>query len=107
MAVVVRFYKRYAIGLEIDPPHILHSFEMIPEVEGEYPLSAMLLGDEKFMGMIGPFVRYCPDNYEWYPQAPTVVEEVDPITGITQKISRLAIQCWTELPTLDFPEGAV
>ena len=107
MAVVTRFYKRYSIGLEIDPPHILHSFEMDCEAEGEYSVNAMLLGDDKFMGIIGRFVRFCPDNYEWYPQSPTIVEEVDPLTGMVQKMSQMAIQCWTELPRLDFPEGAV
>jgi hypothetical protein len=107
MAVVTRFYKRFDLGLELDPPHILHSFEMIPNVEGQYPRDVMLMGDDTFKGIIGPFVRFCPDNYEWYPIRNTVTEEMDPITGLTHRMSRASIQCWTEMPVLDFPEGVV
>jgi hypothetical protein len=107
LAIVSRFYKRYSLGLELDPPHILHSFEMIADVEGQYPSEMMLLGDDKFMGIIAPYLRFCPDNYAWNPRPPMTVEEEDPITHITQRMTRASIQCWTELPVLDFHEGAV
>lgn len=103
LSVVTQFYKKYDLGLELDPVHILHSFQVLHSVPGEYPLVHMLMGDKTFKGIIAPYIRFCPDNYTWEPVAPVIVaSRLDPITKELVKERKASVQRWTERECLDF-----
>ena len=104
LAIVSNFYKRFDMGLTMDPPHILHSFRVHHSVPGEYPMSCMIgLGDKTFKGIIAPYPRYCQDNYLWEPVAPViVVDGHDPLTHAPIMKRVPSIQRWTERECMDF-----
>lgn len=83
--IVSTLYKFNKMGLE-DPTvelHILHAYQYIIG-PGEYPETAMIMGDNTFKGIAAPFIRYQRDNYVWIPDR----------TG--------GPQCWSERESLDF-----
>lgn len=83
--IVSQLYKMKKMNLE-DPNvelHILHAYQYIIG-PGEYPETAMLMGDNAFHGVAAPFIRYQRDNYVWIPDR----------TG--------GAQCWSERESLDF-----
>lgn len=83
--IVSQLYKLKKMNLE-DPNvelHILHAYQYIIG-PGEYPETAMLMGDNAFHGVAAPFIRYQRDNYAWIPDR----------TGGPQR--------WTERESLDF-----
>ncbi len=81
---VTRFYNNFANGLSTVPVHIIHNFQNIVNVKGEYPVGKTLVGDKQFRGVIAPVLRHCWDNYGWNPAAPGVPER------------------WYELECMDF-----
>lgn len=93
-SVVTKFYKKYDMGVMTTPVHILHGYKVIFNVHGEYPSEKGLLGDKTFKGIIDPFLRYCPDNYEWIPEYPSAEQRSKGIVSVPQR--------WTEKPCLDF-----
>lgn len=103
LSFVTKMYKKFDLGLVLDPPHVLPSFQVIHSVPGEYPYDHMLMGDPKFKGIIAPFLRFCSENYEWEPVAPAVsTEGFDPHTRAPIMKRKQSIQRWTELACLDF-----
>ena len=99
-----KYYTEFDLKLSKEPVHVLHAFQNIPNVPGEYPSEKMLgFGDEEFNGIIAPILRFCPDNYLWEPVAPTQFkEEYDPVAKMKRKIPIPAIQHWDERDCLDF-----
>lgn len=91
--VVTEYYKKYDMGVmrKDVPVHILHGYQVLPN---EYPSRVLLLGSKKFRGVIAPFIRYCPDNYEWIPEHPSTVGQGGGGGSVVQR--------WTEKPCMDF-----
>jgi hypothetical protein len=48
LAIVTRWYKEFDLGLQLNPPHILHAFRVCANVPGGYPVDKCLMGDRKF-----------------------------------------------------------
>lgn len=102
-SIVTAYYKTYDLEVASSPVHILHSFQCICGVPGEYAMEKMLLGDKTFKGIIAPFIRFVPDNYMWIPSPPRTESKRDPATGVTRRVSvPAAVQRWTEVPGMDF-----
>lgn len=106
LSIVTKFYKEFDLDLDTiaegTPLHILHSFQVIANVPGEYPVDKCLMGDDRFKGIIAPFLRYCPDNYVWNPIPPSVVTETDPVTMLQRRVVKAWQQRWMEVPGMDF-----
>jgi len=98
--LVTKWYKRFLAGLVLEPPHILHSFQVSMGVPGGYPIDKCLMGDKSFMGMTAPFIRHVPDNYVW--ESSSGVTERDPVTGRMVVREGPVIQCWRERDCMDF-----
>ncbi len=95
--VVTEYYKKYDMGVmrKDVPVHILHAYQVLPN---EYPPTVLLLGSKRFRGVIAPYIRYCPDNYEWIPEHPSTVGA----TAAGGKGQVSVVQRWTEKPCMDF-----
>lgn len=105
LAIVTSHYKSYDLNLVTDPPHVLNAFCVNYNVIGEYPLDCLLMGDDKWKGVVGPYIRHVPDNYEWEPVAPETIRvegAFDPLTGQPVYEQRQRPQKWVERETLDF-----
>lgn len=107
-SVVTAFYKQYAQGLlKKIPVHILHGYQVITNIPGQYPINKCLMGNTKFVGVAAPFLRYCEDNYEWEPiraAPPVVTSGIATVAAAAVPLhqQKQPIQHWTELPCLDF-----
>lgn len=100
LRVVTKWYKKYHAGLHLEPPHILHSFQVTAGAPGGYPVDVCLLGDKTFCGVIAPFIRHVPENYIW--ESSSGVTERDPITGHMVTRQGPSIQRWLERDHMDF-----
>lgn len=64
LKIVTDLYYSAAYGLtDENDVHIIHNFQVIVNVEGEYPLEQTLFGDERYMGVIAPILKFSKDNY--------------------------------------------
>ena len=100
LRVVTKWYKQFAAGLIMEPPHILHSFQVSVGAPGGYPIEKCLMGDKKFLGVTAPYLRHVPDNYAWV--SSSGVTERDQVTGRMVVREGPAIQCWRERICMDF-----
>ena len=98
--IVTKWYKKYFSNLVLDPPHILHSFQVIAGAPGGYPVDKCLMGDREFKGIIAPFIRHVPDNYVW--ESSSGMTERDPATGRMVVREGPVIQRWLERSCMDF-----
>ncbi len=69
-------------------------------VPGGYPVDKCLMGDEKFYGIIAPFIRHVPDNYIW--ESSSGMTERDQQTGHMIARQGPPIQRWLERACMDF-----
>jgi len=103
LSLVKKYYTEYDLNLAKEPVHVLHAFQVIPNVPGEYPVEKLLMGDDEFKGIIAPFIRFVPDDYVWEPVMPTQFkEEYDPVAKIKRRVPKPAVQHWDERDCLDF-----
>jgi hypothetical protein len=100
LRVVTKWYKQFSAGLIMEPPHILHSWQVSVGAPGGYPVEKCLMGDKKFLGMSAPYLRHVPDNYAW--ESSSGVTERDHVTGRMVVREGPAIQCWRERTCMDF-----
>lgn len=91
------WYTDYDLELAKVPVHVIHAFQYQVGIPGQYPLDMMLMGDNKFKGVIAPFLRFCRDNYIWRPARPNAAAARGP--GQANKKVR---QHWDEAACLDF-----
>jgi hypothetical protein len=63
LKIVTQAYNENFMDLSKDVVHIIHNFQVIVGVRGEYPIEMTLLGDKEFHGIIAPILRFWRDNY--------------------------------------------
>jgi hypothetical protein len=100
LKIVTKWYKKCHAGLVLEPPHILHSFQVTAGVPGGYPIDKCLMGDKVFCGIMAPFLRHVPNNYVWKSSSGVAVR--DQATGRMVVREGPAIQCWLERDCMDF-----